>query len=228
MRKNKKFSKRLNKLSQGIYEMKHLLLTKNSAPGISVYDEQLIKKEGVEYREWDPRRSKLGAAIKKGLRKLPINDNSIILYLGAANGTTVSHVSDIASNGRVYAVEFSPTTMMDLVFVAKDRNNIIPILEDAFHPERYTGLLEPVDLVYQDVAQKNQPKILLKNCKAFLKKEGYAMIAVKARSIDVTKKPQEVFNIVEQELKKNFNIIDKRRLEPYEKDHKFYVLKMKA
>ncbi len=217
----------MKQISEGIFMMGKSILTKSIHPGKKVYEERLFKEGKIEYREWDPTRSKLCAAIMKGLNKIPINKNSKILYLGAANGTTVSHVADIAYEGRIYAVEFSPQTMMDLVFVCKGRPNIAPILEDAFHVERYYGLLEPVDIVYQDVAQKNQAEILLKNCKAFLKKEGFAMLALKARSIDVTKKPQIIYEMVEKDLKKNFNIIDKRHLEPFEKDHMFYLLKMK-
>ena len=228
---NRKFprgkDKVLREISKGIFMKGRNLYTKSAAPGTRVYDERILKKGGNEFREWDPRRSKLSVAIMKGLRKIPINEDSVILYLGAANGTTVSHVADIAFNGRVFAVEFSPRAIMDLIFVAKDRNNIIPILESAFHPKNYKGLLEPVDLVYQDVAQKNQAEILIKNCKAFIKHGGYAMIAVKARSIDVTKKPVIVFREVERKLRNEFHIIDKRRLEPFKKDHMFYLLKMK-
>ncbi len=217
----------MKRISEGIYREGNKIYTKSIAPKTKVYDERIKKIKKDEFREWDPRRSKLSAAIMKGLRRIPIKSDSIILYLGAANGTTASHVADIAYKGRVYAVEISPRAMMDLMFVCEKRKNMIPILGNANHPEEYESLLEPVDLVYQDVAQKNQAEILLENCKKFLKREGYAMIAVKARSIDVAEKPSKVFARVEEKLKKNFNIIDKRRLEPYEKDHMFYLLKMK-
>jgi len=217
----------MKKVSEGVFEQSRRLYTVNLKPGLKVYDEFLVQQDGVEYREWNPKRSKLGAAITKGLRQVPLKQDSTVLYLGAASGTTVSHVSDICKNGRVYAVEFSSTPIRDLVFLSEDRVNIIPIFADANQPEEYAGMLEPVDIVYQDVAQKNQSEILIKNCKTFLKKDGYAMIAVKSRSIDVTKNPMIIFNQVEKELSKQFTIIDRRRLEPFEHDHMFYLLKMK-
>jgi len=200
------------------------LYTKNLVPGQSVYDERLMKKGKIEYREWDARRSKLGAGIKKGLKN-PIDKNTKILYLGASSGTTVSHVSDMAFNGRVYAVEFAPEPMKSLVMLAKKRQNIIPIFADANHPENYP--IEKVDVVFQDVAQKNQVGIFEKNCKAYLKKNGTGLLVIKARSIDVTKRPSIVFKQVEKELKQKFRLLKSKRLEPFEKDHKIYVLKMK-
>ena len=85
------------------------IATKNLNPGTSVYGEELIQ-EDVEYRIWNPRRSKLAAALLNGLKNLELDDASKVLYLGASTGTTVSHISDIVINGRIYAVEFSPTT----------------------------------------------------------------------------------------------------------------------
>jgi len=198
--------------------------TKNLVPGISVYGERLIKINGKEYREWDIRRSKLGAGIKKGLRN-PIKENSKILYLGASTGTTVSHVSDIAFKGRVYAIEFAPEPIKHLIMLAMKRPNIIPILEDANHPERYPT--EMVDVVFQDVAQRNQVEIFIKNCKAYLKKNGLGILVIKSRSIDVTKNPSIIFKRVDKEINKHFKVIKSTRLEPFEKDHKIYLVKPK-
>ncbi len=97
-----------------------------------------------------------------------MKNDSRVLYLGAATGTTVSHVADIVSEGLVYAVEFSPRSMRDLVRLCERRNNIIPILADAAKPEEYAPLLEPVDLVYQDVAQRDQARIAMDNCSEVL------------------------------------------------------------
>ena len=49
----------------------------------------------TEYRVWNPFRSKLAAAILGGVDKIHIAPGSKVLYLGAASGTSVSHVSDI-------------------------------------------------------------------------------------------------------------------------------------
>ena len=68
--------------------------TKNLTPGISVYGEELIKEDD-EYRVWNPFRSKLAAAILGGVDQIHMQPGSKVLYLGAASGTTVSHVADI-------------------------------------------------------------------------------------------------------------------------------------
>lgn len=112
-----------------------------------VYGERMIG----EYRVWDPYRSKL-AALWYLDHSTDLPGDSVVLYLGAANGTTVSHVADYAE--AVYAVEFAPRPMQDLLMVAKSRKNIVPIYGDATQPQRYAPLLEPVDLVYQDVLSR--------------------------------------------------------------------------
>ena len=76
------------------------LVTLNMAPGEAVYGEKRISveepdKAKVEYRVWNPFRSKLAAAILGGVDKVHIAPGKKVLYLGAASGTSVSHVSDI-------------------------------------------------------------------------------------------------------------------------------------
>ncbi len=207
-----------------ILTVKGRMYTPNLISGINVYGERLINVRGVEYREWEPKRSKLGAGIKKGVKN-PLKESSNVLYLGAASGTTVSHVSDLVINGRVFAVEFAPEPMKSLVLLAKKRHNIIPIFADANKPEEYSDLVNKCDIVFQDIAQRNQVDIFVKNCKLYLKRDGVGILVIKSRSIDVTKKPWIIFKEVDKELKHYFKIIKSTRLEPYEKDHKFYVLK---
>ena len=195
------------------------IATKNLNPGTSVYGEELIM-EDEEYRIWNPRRSKLAAALLNGLENLEILDTSKVLYLGASTGTTVSHISDIAVNGRIYAVEFSPTTAKKLVQLSRQRLNIAPILGDATKPKGYMNIVEKADLVYCDVAQPTQSELFMKNMNLFLKDDGMGMITIKARSIDVVQKPKKIFKQEEKKLiAKGFKIIDKVKLEPYEKDH---------
>lgn len=195
------------------------IATKNLNPGISVYGEELIQ-EDVEYRIWNPRRSKLSAALLNGLKNLELEESSKVLYLGASTGTTVSHISDIAINGRIYAVEFSPTTAKKLVQLSHQRLNIAPILGDATKPKGYLNLVEKVDLVYCDVAQPTQSELFMKNMDLFLKDGGMGLLMIKARSIDVVQKPKKIFKEQEKKLiSKGFKIIEKVKLEPYEKDH---------
>jgi len=198
--------------------------TRNLTPGISVYGEELIT-EDVEYRLWNPRRSKLSAAILNGLSSLDIKSDYKVLYLGASTGTTVSHISDIAYEGKIYAVEFSPVTAKKLTRLSRQRPNIYPILGDATKPREYMNIIEKVDFLYCDVAQPTQTELFMKNMNLFSKKDALGMITIKARSIDVIQKPKKIFKQEEKKLKeKGFKIIEKIKLEPYEKDHVAFIV----
>ncbi|GAY26438.1 fibrillarin-like rRNA methylase [Desulfurococcaceae archaeon AG1] len=197
------------------------LATKNLVPGKRVYGERLFRQGNVEYREWNAYRSKLAGALLKGLKENPVTRGSRVLYLGAGSGTTPSHVSDIVGmEGIVYAVEFAPRVMRELLVVAEDRGNLIPILGDARMPYKYKNIVETVDLLYADIAQPDQAAIVSENARFFLKDNGYLLMAVKARSIDVTMEPSEVYKREIDILKDNgFEILDVVHLEPFDKDH---------
>jgi fibrillarin-like pre-rRNA processing protein len=205
-----------------VYQDKKQLFTENpkESKGVKVYAERIIKNKNKELRSWNPYRSKLAAAILKGL-EIEIKKDYNVLYLGAATGTTVSHISDITQEGKIYAVENSPVSMKKLITVCEKRINIIPILNDAFHPDRYSNILpNTVDLIYQDISQRNQAEIFLENIKRYLKKDGSAIIMVKARSIDVAMKPKVAYEKVCNYLEENdLTIKQVFELEPYEKDH---------
>ena len=151
---------------------------------------------------------------------MKIENDYKILYLGASTGTTVSHISDIAYNGKIYAVEFSPVTAKKLTRLSRQRPNIYPILADATKPKEYMNIIEKVDFLYCDVAQPTQTELFMKNMNLFSKDDALGMITIKARSIDVIHKPKKIFKQEEKKLKeKGFKIIEKIKLEPYEKDH---------
>ncbi|MEM3671015.1 MAG: fibrillarin-like rRNA/tRNA 2'-O-methyltransferase [Thermoprotei archaeon] len=221
----------IKQLFDGVYvyqgEGSDMLMTLNLVPGVRVYGERLLKHDGQEFRAWDPYRSKLAAAIKKGLRELPIVKGSRVLYLGAASGTTVSHVSDIVGpSGVVYAVEFSARSIRELVMVSERRQNVIPILADARIPTEYRHYVSAVDVIYSDVAQPEQAKIVLDNTHVFLKDNGWAMVSVKARSIDVAADPHSLYSREISTMEKDgFTIVQALELEPFEKDHEFVVAK---
>ncbi len=206
------------------------LATKNLVSGEKVYGEDLLKDNKTEYRTWDHYRSKPAAAIKKGLKNFPLSAGMKILYLGIASGTTASHFSDIiGKSGIIYGIEISERVLRELIPVAEKRGNIIPILADTRKPEEYENqILEKVDLVYEDVASPDQIEILIRNCEKFLKAGGYAMIAIKSQSIDVTKEPAQVYKQALEKLEKHFKILDKVELDPYEKFHLFVVLTLRS
>ena len=198
------------------------LATKNLAPTVSVYGENLVRDDDTEYRTWDAYRSKLAAAVLKNLKTLPVQRGKNVLYLGSASGTTASHVSDIVEDtGRVYCVEFAQRSMRELIdTLCANRSNVYPILSDARLPERYKSLVSPVDVIYSDVAQPEQAKILADNADLFLKPGGSAMIAIKSRSVDVTMEPKDVYRQEIETLKKrHLTVIQTVKLEPYERDH---------
>ncbi len=199
------------------------LYTRSADPGKRVYSERLVTVDGREYREWSATRSKLSAYLSAGGREFRLRPDSKILYLGAANGTTVSHVSDIASKGEVYSVEFSPRSFRDLVKLSETRPNVFPILADATRPDEYSFAMEKVDLVYSDVAQKNQADILADNMDRYGARFG--MVCIKARSEDVTASPESVFEMSRKRLReRGMKILDVRSLEPFEKDHAMIVV----
>lgn len=194
----------------------------NLIKGITVYGEKLIKYKGEEYRLWDPYRSKLSGALKKGLKTLPILNGMKVLYLGASTGTTVSHISDIVGmNGIVYAVEPAARVARELIQnVASKRKNVIPIIEDARKPHSYFSVFGNVDIIYCDVAQPDQTDIAIANCKVYLKPNGIILLIVKTRSIDVVTDPKQVISQESKKLKDNgFYIEQIINLEPFDKDH---------
>ncbi|WP_069807489.1 fibrillarin-like rRNA/tRNA 2'-O-methyltransferase [Vulcanisaeta thermophila] len=203
------------------------LATINLTPGRRVYGEQLVQWEGNEYRIWNPFRSKLAAAIMNGLKVMPIGEGTRVLYLGAASGTTVSHVSDIVGpGGLVYSVEFSPRVFREFMekIIDQGRRNVIPILADARYPEQYLSIVKTVDVAYIDVAQPFQAKILADNADVYVRGNGYVMLVIKAMSIDVTKEPSETFKREIDHLKeRGYEILDMVHLEPYDTAHAIVV-----
>ena len=195
-------------------------------PAKSHYGERLIKEGGETYREWDPKRSKLAATIMRGAHNTGIRSGNFVLYLGASHGYTPSHVSDmIGKDGLMFAVEFSPQVLRDLVFMSYDRTNIAPILADANQPEKYASRISQVDVVFQDIAQRNQAEIFMKNCDLFLKEGGFGLLSIKARSINIKQRSSEIFEEIRAILEKRYIIADFRDLAPFEKDHCMIIIK---
>ena len=218
----------MKEIFQKVFKIKRQIATENLTPGSSVYGEKRISGGRTEYRLWDPYKSKLAAAIANGLKHMPIREGDTVLYLGIAQGTTASHISDIVGEkGLVIGVEISPKPFEKLLELCEERKNIIPILGDANRPEDYSEFVEKADIVYQDISQKNQGEILLKNARAYLKKSGYAIIVIKARSIDVVREASEIFKNEIKILEKEMGVLEIVSLRPYDKDHILAVLRLK-
>ncbi len=196
--------------------------TENRWDTESVYGERIITVKGRKYRQWDPRRSKLCAALHKGLSSFPIKKDDVVLYLGAASGTTVSHITEITEK-EVYAVEFAERPFRNLIKVAEPRKNLMPILGNARQPSEYKHIVPEVDVVYQDIAQRDQVEIFLKNMAFFNAKKGILML--KSRSMNVSEKPKIVFQRVADQLSEYTKIVQSVKLKPYEKDHMAFIVK---
>ena len=209
-------------------EDKRHLATKNLTPGRTFYGERVVKEKSIEYRLWDPYRSKLSAAIHKGLKHVPIKRGSLVLYLGASTGTTISHVSDIIENGVVFGVEVSARVAREFVErVVKYRPNIIPIISDARFPEKYNVVFSQVDVIYSDIAQPDATEITINNAEHYLKKGGYIMLAVKARSINQVLSVSEIIDSEADKLKASgFRIQQILNIAPFERDHGFILAQL--
>ena len=209
-----------------VYQDGKRIYTKSLLPGKVHFDEKTSSENGIEYREFDPRRSKLAAMIMKGCTNAGIRKNDVILYLGISHGYTASFVSDmVGPEGLIFGVDPAPRVVRDLVFLSQIRKNIVPLLADANHPEEYIERISQVDIVYQDVAQRNQDDIFIRNCKLFLKKGGYGLFAVKAKSINIKKKSKQIFEEIRKKLEQEFTVIDYKILEPFERDHCMIIIK---
>ena len=167
------------------------------------------------WRRWDPHRSKLGAMLELGM-ETGLAGGETVLYLGAAAGTTVSHVADVC--GPAYAVEFAPRPMRDLLAAAESRPRLFPLLKDARKPETYAHVVEPVDVVVQDVATRGQGRVAALN-RQFLDADGRLLAAIKARSEDVTADPRAVFDDVLADIEAEYEVLETKELDPYHDDH---------
>ncbi|RLJ08471.1 MAG: fibrillarin-like rRNA/tRNA 2'-O-methyltransferase [Candidatus Aenigmatarchaeota archaeon] len=216
----------MEEIFPGVWKRGEELLTLNLTPGKRFFSEKLVKIGNREYRVWDPGRSKAAAAIRNGLKTWPLKPGMIMLYLGIANGQTASFFSDIlGDSGFIYGIEISERPFRELLPLAEARGNIMPLLANARVPEEYDWI-EKVDIIYQDVATPDQAEIALRNAEVFLKAGGWLMIAIKARSIDVTKEPERIYQEEIEKLKRLLKLEDRIKLDPWEKDHLFAVLRL--
>ena len=208
-------------------------MTRNLVPGESVYGEKRISvpssvvpadgsaPEKIEYRVWNPYRSKIAAAIISGVDDIFIKPGHRVLYLGAASGTTVSHVSDmVGPEGMVYAVEFSHRSGRDLITAAKKRINVVPIIEDARHSFKYRMQVPMVDVMFADVAQPDQARIFAENAALYLKAGGGAIISIKASCVDSAAEPHQVYQSEIEVLKTHgFKPKEMIDIDPYQRGH---------
>lgn len=205
------------------------LYTRNLDKGNRIYGEKLVLYKGIEYREWDPYRSKLAALLLENPISNFLSEDINCLYLGASSGTTVSHLSDIAKSGVIYSVEFAERSIRQLIQNTSRRKNIIPILDDARYPQNYAkSIFSSIDLIYQDVSQPNQAEIALTNCNYYLKENGLLILAIKSQSIDSIQKSEIVYAQEKKVLEKaGYNILESINIHKYAANHIVLIVKRK-
>lgn len=204
----------------GILRRGRELYTRNLRPGERVYGEELIVEEGVEYRHWDPWRSKFAAYLLNGAAQLPYDHPQRVLYLGAAHGTTLSHLSDLLPDAQLFGVEKSGGSFGTFLALSRRRSNLYPILADAQLPERYQADVGLVDFLYQDVALRNQANVFADNVRACLSTGGHALLMLKVRSVTQRRTVAAVVTETRTTLtRQGLRVIDQRPLTPFARDH---------
>ena len=207
-------------ISPNVFTEDGRLYTRSSGPK-DTYSERIVKRDGSYYREWDPYRSKIAAALMRKLKQLLLEEDSRVLYLGCGSGTTVSHISDIVKRGIVFAVDISEKEMRLLSLKTANRTNIAPILADARDPEGYQKSMASlhVDVIIQDVATKDQLDILMRNARSYLKSGGDAYLSLKTKSISKTSPPTHILDEAKERLRSEFTILKSVNLRGYEDHH---------
>jgi fibrillarin-like pre-rRNA processing protein len=226
----------MHQLFDGIYSNGKGIFTKNLIKGKRVYGEKLLTdKENpkIEYREWDAHRSKYCAALKNGLTKNIFFSGANVLYLGSAEGTTVSNVSDIVGEeGSVICVDISEIAMIKLNKLAEERANILPIVSDAQQTQNYSETISEitkgkgVDALFQDISQRNQAEIFVRNAQ-FLKRNALGALTLKTKSISQGKNKKQILAEEKKILEREFEVLQVVDLEPYEKEHYLILCKKK-
>jgi fibrillarin-like pre-rRNA processing protein len=209
----------------GVFREGRDLFTVNRLPGERVYGERLVTRGAVEYRLWDPFRSKLAALFLNGAPPRLLGTAADVLYLGAAHGTTASHLSDLLPDSSIFVVEKSPTSFAPLLALARRRTNLYPILADAQLPERYQAEVGPVDLLYQDVAQRNQTAIFAENARACLCPGGVGVLMLKVRSVTQRQSSATIVRGARSELQRaGFPVRGEVTLAPFSREHVALVI----
>ncbi len=209
----------------GVFREGRTLYTRNADPGRRVYGEPLRVADGVEYRAWDPFRSKLAALLLRGAQPDVLRPPAAALYLGAAHGTTVSHLADAWPSTEIFVVEKSPTAFAPLLALARRRPNLLPILGDAQLPERYRADVGEVEFLYQDIAQRDQARIFLDNASVMLAPSGSGVLMLKVRSVTQRRPAEAIVRDAVAELGRGgCRVASRPGLAPFSRDHAALVI----
>ena len=179
---------------------------------------QIRKSNG--WYVWNPYHSKLSAYLIAGGKNWPFKKNSKILYLGSAEGNTISYLSEICKTNSITAVEISSVAMAELLVLAKKKENIIPCLSDAHFPEKYRVQANNPEIIYQDIAQNDQVDIFIRNCKYYKPKHAFLMLKTQS----ITKQYSDIFKKTEKRLNKIFKKVESININKWAKGHSAYYM----
>ncbi len=185
-------SRKAVSLGWGVKREGRGLWTRNAEKGFSVRGERRKRDGRIEWRRWDPSKSKVAAALLRTKLEpskiLPL-PGSTCLYLGASSGGTASHIHDVvcgADNhhgGQVVAVEISPRMTRDLVSLSQKRRGLVPVLGDARKPSEVAPFMRSkAQWMHQDLSIADQAVTFVRMTSAFLDKGGIAILSLKAAS----------------------------------------------
>ncbi|XP_045787116.1 rRNA 2'-O-methyltransferase fibrillarin 1-like [Trifolium pratense] len=133
----------------------------------------------MEYRKWDPFKSRFAAAILSGAQDISIKLGSRVLVLNsrddALSGMTISHISDIVGpQGMVYVVEEASRSLLTM---ASKRFNIVPIVYGEI-PRKYRMLINVVDVLFAALDSPKEVREAFLNAAYFLKTGGKYLVYV--------------------------------------------------
>jgi len=186
-----------------------------------VYGERWTDLEDRRLRVFEPARSKLAAAVVRGWAGDLPAPGERWLYLGAASGTTASHVADLVGpEGRVYAVERSVRPFARLLALSERWPNLCPILGDARDPQDYAALVPPAAGLYADIAQADQLEIVLHNAELLLRGDGArVLVALKTASMGRHRSATGHRESAEGKLANEVALYPSVTLEPFHRGH---------
>tara|TARA_A100001388_G_scaffold276698_1_gene265168 strand:+ start:17805 stop:18506 length:702 start_codon:yes stop_codon:yes gene_type:complete len=225
-------------LGWGVRREGRTLWSRNSTRGKSVGGERRKRDGKIEWRRWDPFRSKVAAALlmtsQKASELLP-GPGDTCLYLGASSGTTVSHIHDMVCgsnnhhNGQIIAVEISPRMMRDLSSLAEDRSGLIPILNDARETQSYAPVMrEKAHWIHQDLSIADQAENFISIATSTLKNGGIGLLSLKAASErQFEGDDQSRFSRAEKLIEESeLELIEKIDISQYQEQHMVFFVRL--
>ncbi|HEX9710378.1 MAG TPA: fibrillarin-like rRNA/tRNA 2'-O-methyltransferase [Candidatus Thermoplasmatota archaeon] len=207
--------------------------TRHGGGGRPAYGEEVVRgPDGHPWRRFEPRRSKTAAALHAGglgPELEAVLSSPPLLYLGAASGTSLSHLADIVAPEPAYGVEVAQRSFADLLENLRPWPNVFPVHADARRPAAYAALVGRAGAIVQDVAAADQVAVLAGNARAFLPDGAPALLFLKARSVDSGADPPAVFEEAREALAAaGFGVREQRALEPFDRDHRAFLVRWRA